>query len=203
MSRQLAVALAVACAAVAWVVGGGAHGSTSRLLAVAGSGPVPSSRPGRQTGPRRLAAAGESDLALYVDLFAAGLAAGATVPDTVTAVSRALPGAVADRLQPVAAALSLGAPPEQAWAELRSDAALRPLSIALGRAAMSGAPPVDSLRGLAAELRVQRRLAATEAARTAGVRAVAPLGLCFLPAFVLLGVVPTVMGLAGAALTGG
>ncbi len=121
----------------------------------------------------------------------------------MTAVSRALPGAVADRLQPVAAALSLGAPPEQAWAGLRSDAALRPLSIALGRAATSGAPPVDSLRGLAAELRVRQRLAATEAARTAGVRAVAPLGLCFLPAFVLLGVVPTVVGLAGAALTGG
>jgi Flp pilus assembly protein TadB len=140
---------------------------------------------------------------LFVDLLAAGLAAGATVPDAVMAVSRALPGAVADRLQPVAAALALGAPPEQAWAALRSDAALRPLSIVLGRAAMSGAPPVDGLRGLAADLRVRRRLAATEAARTAGVRAVAPLGLCFLPAFVLLGVVPTVVGLAGAALTGG
>jgi hypothetical protein len=46
-------------------------------------------------------------------------------------------------------------------------------------------------------------VAATEAARSAGVRAVAPLGLCFLPAFVLVGVVPTVVGLATAALHGG
>jgi hypothetical protein len=34
------------------------------------------------------------------------------------------------------------------------------------------------------------------AARAVAVRAAAPLGLCFLPAFVLLGVVPTVLGLA-------
>jgi hypothetical protein len=35
-----------------------------------------------------------------------------------------------------------------------------------------------------------------------GVLAVAPLGLCFLPAFVLLGVVPVVAGLAGPLLAG-
>ena len=39
--------------------------------------------------------------------------------------------------------------------------------------------------------------AAEQAARRVGVLAVAPLGLCFLPAFVLLGVVPVVIGLAG------
>jgi hypothetical protein len=31
-----------------------------------------------------------------------------------------------------------------------------------------------------------------------GVKAVAPLGLCFLPAFVLLGIIPVVAGLASA-----
>lgn len=35
------------------------------------------------------------------------------------------------------------------------------------------------------------------APRRVGVLAVAPLGLCFLPAFVLLGIVPVVVGLAG------
>ncbi|MFB9964969.1 hypothetical protein ACFFOP_20530 [Sinosporangium siamense] len=34
------------------------------------------------------------------------------------------------------------------------------------------------------------------AARRVGVYAVAPLGLCFLPAFVVVGVVPTMVGLA-------
>jgi hypothetical protein len=50
---------------------------------------------------------------------------------------------------------------------------------------------------LAAEVRAERRSAAEQAARRVGVLAVAPLGLCFLPAFLLLGVVPVVVGLAG------
>ncbi|MCW2777557.1 MAG: hypothetical protein JWN17_1282, partial [Frankiales bacterium] len=50
---------------------------------------------------------------------------------------------------------------------------------------------------LAADARAEARSAAEQRARRAGVLAVAPLGLCFLPAFVLLGVVPVVVGLAG------
>jgi pilus assembly protein TadC len=143
------------------------------------------------------------ELSLFVDLLAAGLAAGGTVHESLVAVSRALPGATADRLLTVSAALSLGAAPAVAWAPLRADAALGALAVTLSRAAASGAPSAGILVELAADLRARRRLAATEAARSAGVRAVAPLGLCFLPAFVLLGVVPTLVGLAAAALTGG
>jgi hypothetical protein len=40
------------------------------------------------------------------------------------------------------------------------------------------------------------RAAGAEAARRVGVLVVAPLGLAFLPAFVLLGIVPVVIGLA-------
>ncbi|MCU1692975.1 MAG: hypothetical protein JWM64_2066, partial [Frankiales bacterium] len=50
---------------------------------------------------------------------------------------------------------------------------------------------------LAAEARASATARAEQRARRAGVLAVAPLGLCFLPAFVLLGVVPVVVGLAG------
>ncbi|NJA60175.1 translation initiation factor IF-2, partial [Streptomyces sp. NEAU-H3] len=38
---------------------------------------------------------------------------------------------------------------------------------------------------------------ATAAARRAGVLVTAPLGLCFLPAFLILGVAPVLLGLAG------
>jgi len=38
--------------------------------------------------------------------------------------------------------------------------------------------------------------AAAERARRAGVHVVAPLAMCFLPAFVLVAVVPVVLGLA-------
>jgi len=67
----------------------------------------------------------------------------------------------------------------------------------LGRAADSGAPVVGAVSRLAAEARAQARADGEQRARRVGVLVVAPLGLCFLPAFVLLGVVPVVAGLAG------
>jgi hypothetical protein len=51
----------------------------------------------------------------------------------------------------------------------------------------------DGLALLAGDLRRRRRAAAEQRARSVGVRAAAPLGLCFLPAFVLIGVVPSVV----------
>ena len=73
---------------------------------------------------------------------------------------------------------------------------------ALARACDGGAPVATAVSRLAAEVRAEGRSAAEQAARRVGVLAVAPLGLCFLPAFVLLGVVPVVLGLAGPLLAG-
>jgi pilus assembly protein TadC len=52
------------------------------------------------------------------------------------------------------------------------------------------------LRALAAECRAGQRTRAEAAVRRAGVWVLAPLGACFLPAFVCLGVVPMVLGIA-------
>lgn len=65
------------------------------------------------------------------------------------------------------------------------------------RAAQSGAPVADVLTRLADDARRTAQATASAAARRVGVHAVAPLGLCFLPAFVFLGIVPMVAGLAG------
>ena len=65
---------------------------------------------------------------------------------------------------------------------------------AVARAAGTGAPLADSVRRLAADERERARWAALERARRAGVQAVGPLAACFLPAFVLVGVVPVVGG---------
>jgi pilus assembly protein TadC len=64
------------------------------------------------------------------------------------------------------------------------------------RAAASGAPVAETLTRLADDSRAAARVAAVTAARRVGVQVVAPLGLCFLPAFVLLGIVPVIAGLA-------
>lgn len=79
---------------------------------------------------------------------------------------------------------------------LAGGAPLAPAARALSRAADGGAPVAAAVARLAAEARLDARARGEQAARRVGVVAVAPLGLCFLPAFVLLGVVPVVVGLA-------
>ena len=75
--------------------------------------------------------------------------------------------------------------------------ALAPLARAIARSAASGAPLAPTVARVAEEQRSERRWKAEAAAARVGVRAVLPLAVCFLPAFVLVGVVPVVVGVAG------
>lgn len=103
------------------------------------------------------------------------------------------------RLAAVSAELALGAPPAACWERLSEDCpALAPLARCLVRTTVSGAPPAAALAGLAVSQRAAAARAAHARVRRAGVLATAPLGLCFLPAFVLIGIVPVVTGLAAA-----
>lgn len=62
---------------------------------------------------------------------------------------------------------------------------------------MSGAALADGVADLAEQSRQEAAHSAVAAAERAGVLIAGPLGLCFLPAFVCLGIVPVVAGLAG------
>jgi pilus assembly protein TadC len=63
---------------------------------------------------------------------------------------------------------------------------------AISRSLRSGAPLSKTLEHLADETRRSHHHAADQQARSAESRAALPLGLCFLPAFVLLSIVPTI-----------
>ena len=144
------------------------------------------------------------DLPLLLELLGACLAGGAPLPAAAEAVGAAVGGPAGARLSAVASALAVGTVPSHAWQSLagadpsrRGHDPLAPAARALARASDGGAPVAAAVSRLAAEVRAEGRSAAEQAARRVGVLAVAPLGLCFLPAFVLLGVVPVVIGLAG------
>lgn len=130
------------------------------------------------------------------DLLAATLAAGAPLRAALHAVAEAVGEPSSELLLPIGAALELGADPADAWANLRDDPSLAPIALAFVRSTTSGAPLSTLLAGTADDLRRRHRLAVEVAARAAGVRAVAPLAACFLPAFLLLGVVPVVASMA-------
>jgi Flp pilus assembly protein TadB len=140
----------------------------------------------------------ERDLPIAVHLLGACLAAGAATSTALETVADALPGAVADELLLVRHRLALGADPVTVWHELAGHPQLRPLGRALERAQVSGASVRGAVEALAAELAAQSRARTDALARSVEVRAAAPLGACFLPAFLLLGVVPMVVGVFSA-----
>lgn len=137
-----------------------------------------------------------ADLPVTVDLLAACLRGGASWGEAVESVAGAIGGPLGDELRGVAARVRLGADPATAWLALAESPELAPLARIAARTVDSGAALAPALARLAGDRRRAARAAATSRARAAGIRAVAPLGLCFLPAFVLLGVLPAVAGIA-------
>ncbi len=134
------------------------------------------------------------DLPLAGDLLAATLASGAAQGSTLAAVGAAIGGPLGAELARVAHALELGQPPSTAWAVLLDDPATAGLARPLVRAAERGAAPAAALARASEDLRRTARTQAVEAVEVVAVRAVGPLGLCFLPGFVLLAVVPLIAG---------
>ena len=91
--------------------------------------------------------------------------------------------------------IALGVDPAEVWRSLEADAVLAPLGRTLARSARTGEPVAEALDRLGTELAARARAETEDAARQVGVRAAVPLGLCLLPSFLLLGIVPVVAGL--------
>jgi pilus assembly protein TadC len=161
-------------------------------------------------------------IAEHADLFASCLDAGMATGSALLAVSDVLaPSVPADRstagpapparlgsaghgpaaplagLDAVAAMLSLGADPATAWRAIDLDGDLAPLVAAALRSAAGGGGLAEAVRDYAAQLRQDIAAESVRAAGRAGVLMTAPLGVCFLPAFLCLGLAPVVVGLLG------
>lgn len=144
----------------------------------------------------------EADLPFAADLLASALRAGASPDAAAGCAGRALGGPLGGRLQRVERALRLGAPSEEAWSYLTVGGvdATKRLARAAVRSQHSGAALAGSLLRVADDLRADRLIDADAAGRRAGVLIVLPLGLCFLPAFVLAGLVPVIVAVLGGVL---
>jgi Flp pilus assembly protein TadB len=130
-----------------------------------------------------------------VGLLAAAVRGGLPPADGLALVCRALPGPVADALAGLPPRIALGVPPADVWGSLAAEPALAPLGRTLARSARTGEPVADALERLGRELADRARAEVEDSARRVGVRAAVPLGLCLLPAFLLIGIVPVVGGL--------
>ncbi len=143
---------------------------------------------------RAMAARRALELPIAVEVLAACLVIGATQEQALRAVASGLGGTLAADLHRVAGALGVGADVGEAWSLVPAPD-VRSLASLLSRAHLTGAAVAPQLWMLADQHRQAARTVAMDAARTLGVRSTGPLGLCFLPAFVLVAVVPLVLSL--------
>lgn len=127
--------------------------------------------------------------------LAAVLEAGAPVGAAVRTVAEVSPEPTRALLTRTAAASGLGLEEGGAWASLAGHPVWGRVARDIARSARSGTALVEALRAHAERARQAERDRAIKEARTVGVRSVLPLMVCFLPAFVLIGVVPIIVGL--------
>ena len=134
-------------------------------------------------------------MAAALDLLALVSASGRGVVEGLQRVADVSPEQVRTDLATVVAAQAWGVEPTLSWALVSEIWA--PAASSLTLAATAGVPPSGILVRAAADHRAAHAEALDTALARLGVRLVLPLGLAFLPAFVLLTVVPLVVALAG------
>ena len=144
-------------------------------------------------------------VAFTLDVFAACLTSGMAVSSAAAAAAPSAPSGLAAVLRRAADMLALGADPAAAWSnpELPLDDHGEALLRLARRSATSGVALAHGVADLADQSRHAAASAADARAQRASVLIAGPLGLCYLPAFVCLGIVPIVAGLAGDVLRSG
>lgn len=128
-----------------------------------------------------------------LDLLAGCLAAGLPPRNATRAVVEVFGGPLSTDLGTVLSAIELGLSDARAWRALRGHPTLGEAAVDLARSVDSGTRLVETLAHYAAEARRRRAGTIEVAARAVGVRCVLPMMACFIPAFILLGIVPTVV----------
>lgn len=159
-------------------------------------------------GGRRPPATGDDVLAVAasLDVLAACLRSGMAVSTAAAAVAESAPAPLAGVLLRAADLLALGADPSRAWTSSVGAEDTNHLQAFLRmarRSAASGIALAQGVEDLAVQIRGDAADAASARAERASVLMAGPLGLCYLPAFLCLGIVPVVAGLAGDVLQSG
>jgi tight adherence protein C len=192
MGKKLAAAAAGAFLGITLSPGPGAI-AIAALLGLAGWR-LPDFLLARRTRANRARA--EAAIPELLDLVAVSVTAGLTPRLALDRAGRALSGPLAAELASARRAVELG----ESWAAVLRRIAqrldlrdLRRLASTLDQSSRLGSPVAERLRGLAREVRAERRVREEERARRAPVAMLFPLVLLILPAFVLAAVVPTIL----------
>lgn len=134
-----------------------------------------------------------TDPALVLDVMAQLFTTGSSLASGLAAVGQHLPGC--QPLTKVATLLHLGLDWDTAWQHTNDDHHLSQLADELRFVYASAIPSAHMLTAAATALRSNRKRLAEQLAQELAIRLVLPTGICFLPSFILLGIVPMVLAL--------
>ena len=142
---------------------------------------------------KRERAALSAQLPAVLELMASSLDAGLPLRGALSAVAAVCAEPTASLLQGIQAQTQIGRSDAEAWGSMRTHRVWGDAARDLARSADSGSAVAHVLRVHAAETRRRRWAGLEVRARAVGVKSVLPLMTCFLPAFILVGVVPIVV----------
>ena len=159
-------------------------------------GVVTITRRAQSTGGQPHVSAGSMlNAAADLDLITACLSCGLPVGTAVGAVAECGGSQFADVWTGTARRLAMGLDADRAWALCQKSGVLGDFARRARRSAHSGSRLASDMGALATQLRHRATDQAVAEAEKASVYVALPLSLCFLPAFITVGLVPIAMGL--------
>ncbi len=129
-----------------------------------------------------------------LDIMALCLRAGQPLRPAIATAISVLPPAAGRPLRDVERGINVGMPDSQAWSALSADEAWGPVAQDIAMATAHGLPVQRVLIRHSESMRRAVKAERLASAKSVGVKSVLPLGLCHLPAFIFLGVIPVIAG---------
>lgn len=140
-------------------------------------------------------------LTLVLEMMAVSLRQGASIPHALAGVGRTLGGAYAEVLIRVARLLRDGNDWYLAWSQaMRHPLLGKSMTVLSGCLESSwrrGTSPLNRMETTIEQLERQARSGLEQETARLSIRMLVPTGLCILPAFVLIGVIPCIAAFAG------
>jgi len=139
-----------------------------------------------------------SEVLQALEIIRLGISSGMTISDALQYGQKHSPRAASQELEQALNQFRVGFPLSRGLEEIAiANPGWRSISDALITSLHSGSPTTDQLADVEFVLQSSIDTEKLKRIKSVAVKSVLPLGLCFLPAFILLAVIPIVAGLIG------
>jgi len=140
--------------------------------------------------------ASNSEILRALEIIRLGISSGMTISDALQYAKQHSPRAASQELEQALNQFRVGFPLSRGLEDLAiANPGWRSISDALNTSLHSGSPITDQLADVEFVLQSSIDTEKLKRIKSVSVKSVLPLGLCFLPAFILLAVIPIVAGL--------